>query len=67
MVYNIINYKLALAKGICHLSLWKLNPVVRQLLTFDHEGSSWCRMRHSVLQKNWWNRSLDRRFQQLIS
>ena len=67
MVYNIINYKLALAKGICHLSPWKPNPVLRQLLIFDDEGSSWCRMRHSVLQGNWWNRALDRRFQQLIS
>ena len=59
MAYNIINYKLALAKGICHFSLWKLNPVLLQLLTFDPERSSWLRMKHSVLQGNWWNRSLD--------
>ena len=30
-----VNYKLALAKGICHLPLWSLNPVLQQLLTFD--------------------------------
>ena len=29
------NYKQALAKGICHLPLWRLNPVLMQLLTFD--------------------------------
>ena len=30
-----VNDKLALAKGICHLPLWALNPVLLQLLTFD--------------------------------
>ena len=30
-----VNYKLALAKGICHLLLWRLNPVLLQLLTFN--------------------------------
>ena len=30
-----VNNKLVLAQGICHLSLWWLNPVQLQLLTFD--------------------------------
>ena len=30
-----VNYKLALAKGICHLPVWRLNPVLQQLLTFN--------------------------------
>ena len=29
------NYKLVLAQGICHLSLWRLNPVPLQLPTFN--------------------------------
>ena len=29
------NYKLVLAKGICHLSLWRLNPALLQLPTFN--------------------------------
>ena len=29
-----VNYRLALAKGICHLPLWRLNHVLLQLLTF---------------------------------
>ena len=32
---GFFNYKLALAKGICHLPLQRLNPVLLQLLTFD--------------------------------
>ena len=31
------------------------------------EGNSGWRVRHSVLQGNWWNKSLDRNFQELIS
>ena len=31
------------------------------------EGSSGWRMRHFVLQENWWNRLLDRYFQDLVS
>ena len=30
-----VNYKLVLAKGIWHLPLQRLNPVLLQLLTFD--------------------------------
>ena len=30
-------------------------------------GNSGCRVRHSVLQGNWWNKSLDRYFQELTS
>ena len=29
------NYKLVLAKGVCHLLLWSLNPVLLQLPTFN--------------------------------
>ena len=29
-----VNYRLAPAKGICHLPLRRLNPVLLQLLTF---------------------------------
>ena len=48
-----INYKLVLAKGICHLPLWRLNPVLLHLLTLTHpEGSSEWRGRQSVLQGN---------------
>ena len=35
IIYNPVNYKLALAKGICHLLLWRWNPVLLQLLTFN--------------------------------
>ena len=34
-LYFSVNYKLALAKGICHLPLQRLNPVLLQLLNFD--------------------------------
>ena len=46
-MFDFVNYELALAKsicqllnnrdnkGICHLPLWKLNPVLLQLLTFN--------------------------------
>ena len=36
--HALVNYKLALAKGICHLPLWRLNPVLQQLLTFNMPG-----------------------------
>ena len=37
-----VNCKLALAKGICHLPLQRLNPVLLQLLTFNTlESSGW--------------------------
>ena len=43
----VVNYKLALAKsicqqlnynykGVCHLPLWRLNPVLLQLFDFQH-------------------------------
>ena len=35
LVFEDVNNKLVLAQGICHLSLWWLNPVQLQLLTFD--------------------------------
>ena len=55
-----VSYKLALAHGICHLPLQTLNPVLLQLRpSICPERSSGWRMRHSVLQGNWWNRSLD--------
>ena len=31
-----INYKLVLAKGICHLPLWELKPVLLQLCDLRH-------------------------------
>ena len=38
----------------------ELEPVLLQLLTFNTpEGNSGCRVRLSVLQGNWWNKSLD--------
>ena len=43
--------------GICHLPLWRLNLFCWSLT--HPEGSSRWRMRHFVLQENWWNRSLD--------
>ena len=65
-----VNYKLVLAKsicqglnnhkGICHLPLQRLNPVLLQVLTFNTPcGELRWRMGHSVLQGNWCNRSLD--------
>ena len=33
-IQKFVNYKLALAKGICYLPLRRLNPVLMQLLTF---------------------------------
>ena len=37
-----VNCKLALVKGICHLPLQRLNPVLLQLLTFNTpESSGW--------------------------
>ena len=30
-----VSYKLALAKRICHLPWWRLNPMLLQVLTFD--------------------------------
>ena len=53
-----VKYELALAKGVCHLPLWGLNPVLLQRLLHP-EGSSGWRMGYFVLQGNWWNRSLD--------
>ena len=59
-----VNYRLALANSICQ---W-LNsnrdicslPVLLQLLTFELlEGSSGWKVRQSVLQGIWWNKSLD--------
>ena len=54
----IVNYKLALAKGICRLPLRRLNPVLR-LLTFNTPEGVQGGVRHSVLQGIWWDRSLD--------
>ena len=63
-----INYKLALAKSVCqwlnnnrtcHLPLWRLSPVLLQLLTLNalwgHSGWSEALCCREV----WWNRSLD--------
>ena len=33
-LYSSVNYKLALAKGVCHLPLQRLNPVLLELLAF---------------------------------
>ena len=43
---------------LCCCSCWPSVPP---------EGNAGWRVRHSVLQGNWWNRSLDRYFQELIS
>ena len=47
IICNPVNYKLALAKGICHLLLWRLNPVLLQLLTFNTPGREF-RMENKV-------------------
>ena len=63
----LVNYKLELARGICPLPLQRLSPVLVQWLTFNMpESSSGWRVRHSVLQGNTGNSSLDRYFQELI-
>ena len=73
-----VNNKLALAKNICHehrqqgrlpsasagdgtLCSCECQP------STPPEGNAGWRVRHSVLQGNWWNRFLDRYFQALIS
>ena len=50
----VVNYKLALGRGICHLPLWRLNPVLQQLLTFNMpwrvEGEALCAPKKLVEQ-----------------
>ena len=64
-----VSYILALAKnicqqlnnkGLCHLPLQRLTPVLLWLLTFSttEENPGW-RVRNSVLQGTWCNRSSD--------
>ena len=40
MSYGLQYYQLQIGACQGHLPLWKLNPVLLQLLTFDPEGSS---------------------------
>ena len=57
-LYPPVNCKLALAKGICHLPLQGPNLVLLQLLTYNTPWREFMwrtRMRHFVLQENWWN------------
>ena len=50
----------ATEQGHCHLPLSRLRPALLQLLTFNTPwGSPGWRMRPSVLQGIWWDRSLD--------
>ena len=57
--FNRRKCQLQIAKGICHLSLRRLNPVLLQLLPLTcPEGSPVWRW-GTLLQGNWWNRSLD--------
>ena len=65
---GIVKYKLAFAKGICHLALLELNSVLPQLLPFTTpwmefsvENEALCTSEKLV---EW---SLDRYFQELIS
>ena len=53
--------------GISYPPLWRLNPVLPQLLTFSTPEGDQGGMRYSEPQGIWWDRSLDRYFQELIS
>ena len=46
-------------KGICHLHLHRLNPMLPYLLTFNNPWGSSGWSGHSVLQGIWWDRSSD--------
>ena len=72
-----VNYKLALAKSICSdwtrrasaiflCGDWTLCCCSWRPIN-NPEGNSGWRVRYSVLHGNWWNGSLDRYFQELIS
>ena len=54
-------------KGICHLPLRRVTPVLLQLLTLAPPEGDQGGVRHSEPQGTWWDRSLDRCFQELIS
>ena len=54
-------------KGICHLPWQRLNPVPLQLLTFNTHWGSSQRSQALCASGIWWNRSLDRYFQELVS
>ena len=58
IICNPVNYKLALAKGICHLLLWRLNPVLLQPLNSNAPEGVQGGVRHSVFQGIWWDKSL---------
>ena len=46
-------------KGICHLPLWRMNPMLPWLLTSTIPEGIPGGVRHSVLQGIWWDKSID--------
>ena len=57
---GLVNYKWALAKGICHLPLPEIEPCSAAAVDLRHtpkgvQRGEW----DTLLQENWWNRSLD--------
>ena len=68
IIYNPVNYYWHLPKAFAICFCGDLTLYCCSCWPSTHpEGSSGWRIRHFVLQGNWWNRSSDRYFQELIS